>query len=225
MTPRFLEGFFVESWCGFASMLLAQQLPIFPFRQYSNMAKSPEEMTQSMIQNYPANTGKTLDEWLIIIAQSNLSKHGEIIKFLKTEHGMGHGYANLAAHKHLSSDAGTKAKAGEDLVAPQYSGPKAALKPIYDALVAMLQKLGSDVEFAPKKAYVSVRRGKQFAIIQPSTATRVDVGINLKGEPATARLEASGSFNAMVSHRVRLSSAKEVDSELAGWMKQAYDGA
>ena len=64
---------------------------------------------------------------------------------------------------------------------------------------------------APKKAYVSLRRRKQFGCLQPSTATRFDVGINLKGVAPAGRLEASGSFNAMVSHRVRVSDVKEVD--------------
>ena len=77
----------------------------------------------------------------------------------------------------------------------------------------------------PKKAYVSLRRSKQFAIVQPSAATRLDIGIQLKGTPTTDRLEASGSFNAMVSHRVRLSSAKGIDAELKAWLKKAYDAA
>jgi hypothetical protein len=190
-----------------------------------HMAKSPEEMTESMIRNYKESTGKTLEEWLTIIADSKLAKHGEIVKFLKADYGIGHGYANLAAHKHLNSNAFAKKETGEDLVTPQYADAKAALKSIYDSLVGLIQKFGSDIEFSPKKAYVSVRRGKQFAIIQPSTATRVDVGINLKGEAPTKRLEASGSFNAMVSHRVRVASVKEVDAELAGWLKKAYDAA
>jgi predicted transport protein len=97
--------------------------------------------------------------------------------------------------------------------------------PIYDALVKAISGFGDDVEFAPKKAYVSVRRSKQFAIIQPSTATRLDLGINLKGTPATDRLETSGSFNAMVSHRVRLGNAKDVDTEVKKWLKAAYDAA
>jgi len=50
-----------------------------------------------------------------------------------------------------------------------------------------------------KKGYLSIRRSKQFAIIQPSTATRVDVGIQLKGVEPTGRLEPSGGFNAMLS--------------------------
>ena len=70
---------------------------------------------------------------------------------------------------------------------------------------------------------MSLRRKKQFAIVQPSTATRLDVGINLKGTPATERLEASGSFNAMVSHRVRVTSPSDVDPELIGWLRRAYE--
>jgi hypothetical protein len=111
------------------------------------------------------------------------------------------------------------------MVAAQYAGAKTALQPIYDAVIATVRRFGGDVEIAPKKAYVSLRRSKQFAIVQPSTATRVDVGINLKGQAATDRLENSGSFNAMVSHRVRLSSPADVDAELKGWLRKAYDAA
>ena len=89
----------------------------------------------------------------------------------------------------------------------------------------MIEKFGKDIEVAPKKAYVSLRRNKQFAIIQPTTKTRVDVGINLKGVPSTDRLEDSGSFNSMVSHRVRLESKQDVDAELRKWLKQAYDAS
>ena len=127
------------------------------------------------------------------------------------------------AHKALSSDAGSS-DAG-DLVAGQYGGAKADLRPIYDALIAGVSKFGKDVEISPKKAYVSLRRNKQFGIIQPSTKTRVDVGINFKGAPAKGRLEASGSFSAMVSHRVRLESRRDVDRELIGWLKKAYDAS
>jgi predicted transport protein len=185
------------------------------------MAKSPEEMAAAMIANMLEKTGKTLPQWLKIAAKAGFCKHGEIVKFLKTEHGMTHGFANLVAHKTLKSDAGS-AGPGADLVADQYAGAKSDLRPIYDALAKAVMKFGKDVEFAPKKAYVSLRRSKQFAIVQPSTKTRVDVGINLKGSKPTKRLEASGSFNSMVSHRVRLEDVKQVDAELIGWLRAAH---
>ncbi len=187
------------------------------------MAKTVEDAVQSMIANFAKNTGKPLEAWIAIAKKSGAAKHGEIVKFLKDEHGIGHGFANMVAARTLAGEAGPAS--GEDLVAAQYAGTKAPLKPIYDKLAAAIGKFGADVEFSPKKTYVSLRRAKQFALIQPSTTDRLDVGINLKGAAATARLEASGSFNAMVSHRVRVASAKDVDAELVGWLREAYERA
>ena len=188
------------------------------------MAKSPQEMLESMIKNMPEKTGKTLDEWLRMLQQSNLSRHGEVVKYLKSELNLTHGYANLIAHKHLKSDANS-ATGQDDLVAAQYSGAKSALRPIFDQIIGMVRKLGKDVEISPKKSYVSFRRGKQFALIQPSTNSRIDVGINLKGKEASGRLEESGSFNTMVSHRVRITNKDEVDTDLQQWLKTAYDSS
>ncbi|MGE0884187.1 MAG: DUF4287 domain-containing protein [Blastocatellales bacterium] len=188
------------------------------------MADKIDQAVQTMIQNLKEKTGKSLDEWVKIAKASKLEKHGEIIKHLKTDHGLGHGYANLVAHTLKGQSEEGKA-AAEDPVAAQYAGEKAGLRPIYDALIKAVEKFGKDVEISPKKTYVSLRRNKQFALIQPTTKTRVDVGINLKGVAPTGKLEASGSFNAMVSHRVRVENAKEVDKELVGWLKQAYDQA
>jgi len=187
------------------------------------MAQTPEQMAASMIANMEEKTGKDLAGWLSITQTSGLEKHGQIVKLLKSEHGMTHGYASMVAHETLR--AGTAPSSGGDLVDSQYSGVKEDLRPIYDALIQQISEFGDDLEVAPKKSYVSLRRSKQFGLIQPSTKTRVDVGINLKGGEPTERLEPSGSFNAMVSHRVRLTRPEEVDSELVGWLKEAYEAS
>ena len=188
------------------------------------MAKSPEEMQASMIANLKDKTGKTLDQWTVVVKKFGTAKHGEVVKHLKTDYGVGHGYANLIVHV-AKGDLPGAAPGGDDLVTSQYAGGKAALKPIYDELAAQIGGFGRDVELSPKKSYVSLRRNKQFGLIQPSTKSRVDVGINLKGKAPTDRLEPSGSFNSMVSHRVRLSQANEVDDELIGWLREAYEEA
>lgn len=184
---------------------------------------TPEEMAAAMEANLEDKTGKPLGEWLAIVQASGASRHGEIVKLLKAGHGMTHGYANLVAHRALAASADMTGEA--DLVAAQYAGKKAGLKPIYDRLAETVCGFGNDVEIAPKKAYVSVRRKKQFAIFQPSTASRLDVGLNLRGVEPAGRLEASGSFNAMVTHRVRLDSPGDVDAELAAWLRAAFDAA
>jgi hypothetical protein len=176
-----------------------------------------------MEANIAEKTGRPFAAWVELVRKSGLQKHGEIVKFLKADHGFTHGYANLVAHQALQSSAAHQDD--DDLVAAQYAGDKAGLKPVYDKVMKAVQGFGADLEVAPKKGYVSLRRKKQFALVQPSTKTRLDLGINLKGKPPAGRLEASGSFNAMVSHRVRLESAKDVDAEVVGWLKEAFDAA
>ncbi len=180
---------------------------------------SPQDAAMTMVKNLKEKYGKSLEEWIKDVNKKGLSKHGDILKYLKSEHGFTHGYANLVSMKARQTDAGSAES--DDLVADQYSGDKSNLKPIYDTLIKEIKKFGSDVELAPKKAYVSIRRKKQFAIIQPSTKTRVDVGINFKDVPPKGRLEKSGSFNVMVSHRVKVSDKKEVDKEFDLLVKES----
>lgn len=179
----------------------------------------------TMLKNLKLNTGKDLKKWVQIVKKQKLEKHGERIKYLKTEHGFTHGFANLVAHyvtRPLPGE-GVEVDTG-DLVSAQYE-KKPDLLPIYEKLIKEVKKFGKDVEIAPKKAYVSLRAKTQFGLIQPSTKSRIDIGIKFKDEPTTERLESSKSFNSMVSHRVRIESVKEVDKELIGWLKKAYSNA
>lgn len=186
------------------------------------MSDKIDAAVQTMIANLEKNSGKSLDEWIAIAQGSGFEKHGQIVKYLKTEQGLTHGYANLISLK--ARETAVSPTTSDDLVENQYSG-KEELRPIYDAIIEAIHKFGDDIEISPKKAYVSLRRNKQFGLIQPSTKTRVDVGINLEGDVVGGRLEKSGSFNSMVSHRVRLTSTDEVNDSLIGWLRQAYDQA
>ncbi len=181
-----------------------------------------DDAIAKMIANLETNTGKPLTAWVKLVQGEKLGKHAAMVAFLKSKHGLGHGYANLVAHSVAGGGAPSR---GDDPVAEQYAGVKASLRPIYDAILVAVQKFGKDIEVSPKKAYVSLRRGKQFAIVQPSTATRLDLGLNLKDVAPAGRLEPSGSFNSMVNHRVRLEAIKGVDQELIGWLRQAYEQA
>lgn len=177
---------------------------------------------QSMIRNLEEKTGRSFADWLSLARGTGLDRHKALVDALKSQHGLTHGYANLVAMVALKPE---DAPEGDDLVASQYAGAKAALRPLYEALVSAASGFGKDVGIAPKKAYVSLRRNKQFGLIQPSTASRLDLGLNLKGVEPTGRLEASGSFNAMCTHRIRLASAKDIDAEVIAWLRQAYDQA
>ena len=167
-------------------------------------------------------TGKPLEHWIKIVQKSGIEKHMEIIKFLKSEHGFTHGFANFVAFKTKKTDAGS---IDDDvLLTNQYKG-KESLKPIYDKLLEIILPLGDDITKTPKKDSVSFIRKKQFALIKPASKTRIDVGLKLKDKATSNRLENSGPFGAMCTHRVQLTEIAQVDAELFGWIKEAYDKA
>lgn len=184
---------------------------------------SVKDAFASMAKNIEAQTGKRVATWVKIARDNHLTRHREIVAWLKSKHSLSYGYANFLALQAIAS--GHVAQSDSDLVGAQFSGRKSALRPIYDRVLESIRKFAPDVEVAPKKHNVSVRRRKQFALLQPSTATRLDIGLVLHGVTATDRLEPSGSFNAMFTHRVRVSSLKEVDAELIRWLKRAYNAA
>ncbi|MDD3459311.1 MAG: DUF5655 domain-containing protein [Weeksellaceae bacterium] len=177
---------------------------------------------QTMIENLYKNTGKTMEQWIEIVKKQNFEKHGEIIKFLKEQHEFTHGYANLVAHKSKEKDA-NQADNQNDLITKQYQG-KEHFQPIYHKLMAEIQSFGKDIEIAPKKAYLSLRRKKQFATLSPATKTRFEIGVNLKGQAPTGKLEAEKP-NGMCSHKIKISSIEEIDTEVLEWIKKAYENA
>lgn len=175
-----------------------------------------------MIENLYKNTGKTLLQWIETVKAQNIAKHGEIIKYLKENHAFTHGFANLVAHKAKETDAGS-AENQDELITRQYGG-KEHFKAVYDRLLSEIRTFGNDIEVAPKNAYVSLRRKKQFAILNPATKTRFEIGLNLKGQETTGKLEAEKP-NAMCSHKLSISGLQDIDEEVIGWLKKAYDAA
>ena len=171
---------------------------------------------QTMIDNMPEKTGKSLNEWKIILKEKSFAKHSEGVKYLKTEHDVTHGFANTIVT--LSKEENNSSK---DLVEIQYNG-KETLIPIYKELIAFIKSLGTDVTITPKKGSVSIIRKRQFVLIKPATKTRIDLGFKLKDKPTTERLEKSGPFGSMCSHRVQIFDMDDVDTELKDWIKEAY---
>jgi len=165
-------------------------------------------------------TGKPIDYWIKIVKESKIEKHKAIIEFLKSEHGFTHGFANFVSLKARKSDAGSIDNT--NLLTNQYKG-KEHLKPIYERLLSEIRAFGNDITITPKKDSVSFIRKRQFVLIKPATKTRIDLGLKLKGKEITERLENSGPFGAMCTHRVKLMSKKNVDSELIQWLKEAYE--
>lgn len=171
-----------------------------------------------MIAKLERDSGHPIAWWLEQVRASAAERFGERVAHLKSTYGLGHGYANLIVHLASRPDAG---EAPADLVEVQYRG-KEALRPVCDRIVDVVRGFGPDVEVAPKKASVSLRRRRQFALVEPATRTRIDLGLNLGDTVPAGRLEAA---RGMCSHVVRLTTAADVDDAVIAWLRDAYDRA
>jgi hypothetical protein len=180
---------------------------------------SVDDAIQTQIRNIEQGTGRSMAEWVALVGASGKTKHGEILAWLKSEHGFTHGNANIVA---LTALRGPDAPEGDALVDAIYAGPRAGLRPLHDRVVALAHGFGGDVELAPKQAYVSLRRKKQFGTVGPASGGRLEIGFNLKGVEPAGRLEAT---TGMCTRRVRITSADELDAEVQTWLREAYDRA
>ncbi|MBL7473049.1 DUF4287 domain-containing protein [Robertkochia sediminum] len=176
-----------------------------------------DKALQTMIDNMPEKTGRSLEEWKKLLKEHTFEKHSHAVKFLKQEHGVTHGFANTIVSL-FNQEPGNQI----DLIAKQYEG-RESLYPIYQDLIEYVTGLGEDVTISAKKTSVSIIRKHQFILIKPATKTRIDLGFKLKDVAVGERLEDSGPFGTMCTHRVRLTSRADVDEELKTWIKQAYD--
>jgi predicted transport protein len=181
-----------------------------------------EKAVVTMLENLKEKTGRSLGEWKTLISDQKLAKHGEIVKFLKETHGVTHGYASEIALKALGSDADSTTDT-DGLIVSQYTG-KEHLKPFYDLIISKIQEFGGEFEIAPKKTYVSLKRKKQFVLLNPASKTRFEIGFNLKGVEPQGKLEAEKP-GGICSHKINLANIDEIDDEVIGWVKMAFDKA
>ncbi|TMF86993.1 MAG: DUF4287 domain-containing protein [Chloroflexi bacterium] len=175
-----------------------------------------EQGIQSQLRNIEKEYGRSIDELVAVVAKSGLTKHNEVVAMLKERYGMRHG----AAHR--------VSLVSRDRMVPtsQVSAPALSpnLQKVYERLLETVDSLGGDIEHAQKRGYVSLRRRKQFAMLQPG-AKWINVGLILRQHQTRGRLEPAVKWNALFTHRVRVAAASEVDNELESWLRSAYDDA
>lgn len=190
----------------------------------------PQAATLTQLRNIQTKTGRTIAELHAVIAASGLAKTGERRALLMERFQLGYGDANTVAllfGKPLpaldGAPAAVPAAAAGDPLDAIYAGAKAALRPLHEAVLQAVLRFGP-FEQAPKKAYVSLRRKKQFAMVGPATKELVEIGLNAKALPPAARLKTMPP-GGMCAYTVRIASAQDIDAELVGWLRSAYDAA
>ena len=189
------------------------------------MGMSPAKMLEAIEKNLPSKTGHTLEEWIEIVKSDGPPERKGIIKWLKENHSLGHGTAQMIATKTLQPV--EYSLIGDvRMIDDQYSGDKAPLKLIYEKIRDVVMAFGDDVELGPRKTYVSFSRKRQFTIVQPTTKTRIDIGLILPDTKPTERLKPAGNFGSgRTTHKLSIQFLEEIDDEVELLLKSAYEAA
>ena len=179
---------------------------------------------QAYLDTVKAKTGNTPADFERLATARGLTTYKDVLAWLKSDFSLGHGHANLIAQMVVNKD--KLSASPDDRFALLFKGAKAKWRGPVDAFAERVRGLGGDVKLSANQSYINLQRGqKRFGLIQISTAEAVDVGIKEKDLRPTARLQAAGSWNAMVTHRVRVTDATQLDDDLLAWLTQAYHAA
>ena len=189
------------------------------------MPRTRTVLGEVMRRNLERNTGKPLEAWLAEIQAQKFTSQAQADNWLRRERSLGPvAAAQLAGWTFRPANFGAETPA--ELVAAQFAGAKEDLLPIYERIVDAVKALGADATVSPRTSFVSLRRNQQFGIIRASTNTRVDLGLRLPGTEAGGRLLGKSVMGGgVMTHRVGLTSAADVDKDVVGWLKKAYAAA
>jgi hypothetical protein len=187
-------------------------------------------MTQKWAASLKEKTGRSLEEWLKLVKKSGPATGNEHRAWLKSEHGLppmsAWRIAELAGGKGGGmGDPDAYLRAAEHYVDAMFNGPKAALRPTYDALLKLGLGLGKDVKACPCQTMVPLYRKRVFAQIKLTTRTRIDLGFALGARPAEGRLISTGGYakKDRITHRIPISSLAEIDDEVKQWLRMAFE--
>ncbi len=186
-------------------------------------------MMQDWIASLPEKTGRSLDEWLDFIQKKGPPTEKERRDWLKNEHGLGTNsawwLAERAGGKDEDSTPEVYLRSAERYVEEMFAGPKAGLRPLYDALLKLGLGLAKDVKACPCKTMVPLYKNHVIGQIKPTTNKRIDMGFALQDTKPTGRLIDTGGYakKDRITHRIPIASLGDIDAEVEKWLRKAYD--
>lgn len=189
-------------------------------------------MTMKWVAELKEKTGRSLEEWIAFCKKSGPPTEAARRDWLKKEHGLGTNaswwIAERVEGKGDDDDTPEKYLASADrYVEKMFTGPKSTLRPIYDALLELGLGIAEDVKACPCKTIVPLFRNYVIAQIKPATRSRIDVGLALgkhKGKLPARLIDTGGlAKRDRITHRLEITSLKDIDAEVKRWLKTAYD--
>jgi len=187
------------------------------------------KMVESSMRNLQERTGRTVDQWIRCVEKNGPPTEEARRAWLKAEHGFGTNYAWWVAELSVGKgreqlDPKAYLEAAQTYVDAMFAGKRAALRPLYERLLALGLGLAPDVKACPCQTIVPLYRHHVFAEIKPATNTRIDMGFALGDVKPTGRLVDTGGFakKNRITHRIPLTSEADIDTDITRWLKTAY---
>jgi hypothetical protein len=188
-------------------------------------------MVMKWVAELKQKTGRNLEEWCALIRKEAPKDLAARREWLKTKHKIGTNTAWWLAERADGQPTWDESPEAYLAIAPKYvdemfSGPKAELRPIADALMRMARDVADDIKFCPCQTIIPFYREHVIAQIKPSTRTRIDFGLSLGPSiPFTARLKDTGGLKKKdrITHKVEITKISDLDAQLKKWLRKAYD--
>jgi len=187
-------------------------------------------MVRKWKDELPAKTGRSLDEWIAFVKKSGPPAEKDRREWLKAEHKLGTNSAWWIAERADGKGAEEDSpeaylEAARQWVDAMFTGPRAALQPLYDALLKVVLAVGKDVKACPGKTAVAIYRNHVIANIKVATNSRIDFGLSLGNMKTPKRLIDTGGFakKDRITRRIEVKSMADIDDELKKWLKKAWE--
>ena len=188
---------------------------------------------QAILANFPVRTGRSLEAWTALVLTQGPGEPKARQAWLKTQ-GLGTQQAQLVLQRLAPAGPGAFDDSPEGYLAAapgyvdsQYSGKKAALRPLFEQVIDLVRGLGTDVKVCPCQTIVPLYRNHVFAEVKPFTS-RLDLGLAL-GNPTLVEdpkglLKDTGGFakKDRLTHKIELRSDADLSTALV-WLKWAYE--
>ena len=178
--------------------------------------KSMNDLSARLLKE---RTGENVATWNRRIAKEQLHDEKSLRAWLTKQGVTGYAQSLLVMERFGYPD--FLLASAEDLIDGQYAD-RPQLRPIFDAIINAAAGLG-EVTIQARKTYVSlVTPRRTFARIQPTTKSRVDLGLRLEGHKPGGRLQSS-KIQETMHLQTSLASVDDLDSEVLNWLQEAYD--
>jgi predicted transport protein len=184
---------------------------------------SPADMMAAVVTSLQERTGRTLEEWLEVVAGSGIDPldQNAVRRWLKSEHGVLQN-SQWAIADAAARAAGWRPPTIEEQIEEQYAGPKAHLRPIFERVKELALALGDDVRLEGRGGYIPFVRRRQFLAVAAATRARVDLGLRYTDAPESGLL-VPAQAPGQATHRLSLAAAAEITPEVEALLRAAYE--